>query len=132
MCDVVNAEELRKRFDALADEWLRHCNSVVLSSTDAQRLNHQSYRELVKLGKSAVPLIVEHLAKDDARWDVRLWEHLLEDVTEVQMIPDRGHYRPTEVRKQCLEWWNRERDEWIKKYCSGQVTASGKQTVEKP
>ena len=127
-------DELRKKFRRISADWEQHCCSRRLSSLYTDFLEHTSYQELVQLGKPAIPLIMECYEKDD--WGTTLrasfWVFAVEDITGVQMIPDRNHYSPVDVKKRCLEWWDREREEWIKEYCSGPTDVTPKQATANP
>lgn len=92
---------IRDKFEPLANQWVRHCKSVVLSSNIKDYLDHPSYRELVSLGTEAVPCIMDRYREDD----FTPWGFLLDDVTGLGMIEDRRRFKPAEVKQRWLVWW---------------------------
>jgi hypothetical protein len=88
-------------FNALATEWAQHCDRVSFSSKISSYLDHPSYRSIVALGEPAIPLIVERYRQDDLPWGFALQE-----ITGVKMIEDPGSFKPKEVKRRWLEWWD--------------------------
>ena len=67
-----------QHFDDLANQWNMHNATVASSSDRGSVLNHQSYRELVRLGRDVIPLIMERYAKDRNG----LWHKLLDEIVK--------------------------------------------------
>jgi hypothetical protein len=104
-------DEFEKRFAALADKWLEW-SEWTGPSLDFF-LNRPEYRELVKLGKPAVPLIMELYSKDDfLQTDPRYWEFVLDEITGLKIVGDPATFDPKKVRRRYLEWWAKEKDRW--------------------
>ena len=94
--------EIAERFRALTDEWEAHRQSVLFSSKIRDTLNHPAYRALVDLGDPALPLIIERY-----RTDSLPWAFVLQEITGVRMIDDPGSFRPDELRRRWIDWWER-------------------------
>jgi hypothetical protein len=94
---------LETKFETLAAEWSRHCESVLASSNMADYLRHPAYAELAKLGPGAVPLIMKRFDKDE----FLPWEFVLQEITGIQRIADPGNFSPREVRQAWVEWWQK-------------------------
>ena len=92
--------EPAKRVDALAREWAEHCRAVWFSSDMRRYLDHPSYRELIGLGRAAVPAIIEHYRHDELPW-----EFVLQEITGLRFIEDPDAYSPAEVKDRWLRWW---------------------------
>jgi hypothetical protein len=93
------------RFAALSGEWADHCRKTSASSNLEDYLRHPSYRGLIDLGPAAVPLIMGRYASDE----VCPWEFVLEGITGVRFIEDRGSIAWDEVTKKRLAWWEKEK-----------------------
>ena len=80
------------------------------SSRIADYLNHPAYHELVKLGQPAIPFIMDRYVKSQGEgiFDPRFWEFVLDAITGLNMIGDRGRYSPAIVREKYITWWQRE------------------------
>lgn len=96
--------DVSKHFNALAQQWSDHCQSVALSSNINDYLNTPSYHELVKLGSPAIPLIMERYRTDNLPWGF-----VLDEITGLHMIEDRNHFSPPEIKKRWLDWWDKQR-----------------------
>jgi hypothetical protein len=104
---------LRKKFNALADEWKQHCDRISMSSSEKDYLDHPSYHRLVKLGKPAVPLIMERYSSPT--WEQDMWwgGHLLDDITDLQMVENRLGYNFSVIHYNYLTWWAKEKDRYM-------------------
>jgi hypothetical protein len=103
---------VEKKFNELATAWEEHCDEVSFSSNTAHYLNHASYRELVKLGRPAIPFIMERYRKGGPHGvGNAFWEFLLDDITGLNMIGDRGDFNRVVVREKYLKWWQMEQRE---------------------
>jgi hypothetical protein len=89
-------------FYALATQWGLHCEQGHSTIEDDLGL---PYYGLVRLGKEAVPLIIERFQREDWDNDARPWELVLDEITGLQMVDDRRAYSPQIVRQRYLEWW---------------------------
>jgi hypothetical protein len=79
---------IAERFNALADRWQEHADSVWYSSSMKDYLDHPAYRELVALGLPAIPFIVGRYQQDDLPWGFALQE-----ITGVKIIEDPNTFK---------------------------------------
>lgn len=93
-------EEISLKFNALAEQWAKHCQSVMLSSNINDYLNHPSYAQLVALGKPALPLIMRRYQTDNLPW-----AFVLDDITGFNWITDRNRFSPKALKERWLRWW---------------------------
>lgn len=77
-----------QRFYKLASEWSTHQAALPAASGDHERFNHHSYRELVSLGHTIVPWIMERYAGDrTGHWHVLLNEIVRHQKTDDSTAP---------------------------------------------
>jgi hypothetical protein len=109
-------EEIADNFEDIALRWEQHCRERMPSSNFADRLETPAYEDLVQLGRPAVPLIFKRWGyhDDDEKRPVPWmeqpvpWYFALDDITGVQMIPDRmAAFSPREVKDKWLDWWEK-------------------------
>ena len=65
------AVSLQETFDALAARWQRETGHH--SSTDV-KIAHPAYREIVRMGEAAIPMILRELERTRAQWFQALFE----------------------------------------------------------
>lgn len=94
--------ELGERVKTLAEAWEAHRQSVIFSSNIKDTLDCPAYPSLVALGEPAVPFIIERYRTDDLPWGF-----VLQDITGVRMIDNPRAFRPDEVRRRWIEWWEK-------------------------
>lgn len=94
---------LTAQFNDLAHQWSEHCKRVALSSNIKDRLDAPAYRGLVKLGKPAIPLIIDRYRMDDLPW-----AFVLDEITGLHSIEDPNRFSPPKLRRRWLEWWDNE------------------------
>jgi hypothetical protein len=68
---VLSDDELRRRFDLLADDWER---AVAYLSDSTLREAHPAYRAIVALGPAVVPLLLADLERTHRHWFAALAE----------------------------------------------------------
>lgn len=73
-----------ERFDRLVDQWKAHQIIVVISPNREDHLNDESYWELVRMGRAAIPLIMGRYAEDRDG----LWHMLLNAIVREQSFGD--------------------------------------------
>ncbi len=75
----------RERFQELADQWE---NETVLLSNSGRATEHPAHREIVSMGESAVPLILERMQSQGGHWF-----HALREITSASPVKpdDRGN-----------------------------------------
>ena len=93
-----------QQFNILADQWSENCKRVMFSSNIHDYLNDRSYRELVNLGASAIPYIMERYRTDNLPW-----EFVLDDITGLHFIKDPDNFSPEEIKKHYFHWWSMQR-----------------------
>ena len=98
------------KFRSLSHAWDLHCDRRRNSSSTDDFLNCKPYRELVKMGKPAVPFIMEAYGREDY-WerDGKLWECVLDDISGLNVVGDHGGWNRENVRDRYLSWWDNER-----------------------
>ena len=86
----------RERFVELADQWE---NETVFYSNSTQIIQHPAYREIVSMGESAVPLILERMRETGRHWD-----HALGDITGTNPVKRSDWGNIPAVQSSWLEW----------------------------
>lgn len=94
----LKADQLRAQFSVLAEQWRR--DTVHLSRT-SQKIAHLAYQEIIGMGESAVPLLLEELRDRPSHWFVAL-----KTMTGVNPVPAGAN--PVLAREAWLEWGRRE------------------------
>ena len=56
---------LRKRFNALADEWIA---ATRLSSSVVETCMHPAYQQIIGLGPAVLPLVLEDMEQGELHW----------------------------------------------------------------
>ena len=92
-------EELRETFKRLADEWE---NDTILLSFSSQAAEHPAHREIVSMGKSAVPLILERIQTHGGHWF-----HTLREITNANPVQPADRGRVEAMKASWLEWGER-------------------------
>jgi hypothetical protein len=86
----------REKFDRLARRWRRE-TAVLSSSMDIAM--HPAYQAIIGMGETAVPLILESLARRLEHW---FWA--LEAITQNNPVPRRFRGNIEEMMRAWLEW----------------------------
>ena len=97
----LDEDEDRKLFEKHVRAWDVHCESNIFSSNINDSLDHDSYRDLVKMGQVIVPWVIVRYEKDVSP----RWGFLLEDITHEGIIENRNSFSPADMQQQWLEWW---------------------------
>lgn len=98
--------EIRKKFDALFSEWEKVIQDpkIQLSSRPQDYIDNKAYREIVRLGRDALPFIIEKLEEG-----VFFLNQAIVEITGVEMesILDKEKRFPSEQEKSQLliRWW---------------------------
>ena len=92
-------EELREIFERLAEEWE---NDTIFLSFSGQAAEHPAHREIVNLGKSAVPLVLERMRSHGGHWF-----HTLREITNADPVPPADRGRVEAMKASWLEWGER-------------------------
>ncbi len=108
--DTTTHAALAAKFRSLNRAWDLHCERRINCSSADDFLNCKPYRALVKMGKPALPFIMEAYTRDDY-WerDGKLWECVLDDITGLNIVGDRGGWNRDNARDRYLNWWEKER-----------------------
>lgn len=102
--------EVREKFDALFAEWEKIIRDpkIRLSSRPQDYVDNEPYREIVKLGKDALPFIMEKLEQG-----VFFMNQAVVNITGVKMeeIISKERRFPSEQEKSDLlvKWWRSQR-----------------------
>lgn len=89
----------RQRFQQLAELWE---NDTILLSFSSQAAEHPAYREIVSMGNSAVPLILERVPAHGGHWF-----HALREITNANPVPPADRGRVEAMKSSWLEWGKR-------------------------
>lgn len=101
-------------FDTLAGAWAKHCWRHSTSSIMDDYLNCSAYRKLVKLGRRAIPQIMDRYESETYEgpdYDIRDWGFLLDDITGQETF-DHKAFNVRDVRHRYLEWWGKEKGKY--------------------
>ena len=89
-------ETVEQRFRFLADTWER---DVAYLSSAAARLNHPAYREIVKLGKDVIPLMLRDMEDKHTHWFFAL-----EEITGADPVPESDAGNIPKIVQAWLGW----------------------------
>ena len=92
-------EEFSETFERLADEWE---NDTILLSFSSQAAEHSAHQEIVSMGESAVPLILERIQTHGGHWF-----HTLREITNVNPVQPGDRGRVEVMKVSWLEWGER-------------------------
>jgi hypothetical protein len=87
---------LEARFRALADEWRRETGML---SSISKKVQHPAYRQIIALGRPAVPLILHELRDRPAHWFAAL-----QAITGETPVAAPEAADPRKVRQAWLDW----------------------------
>ena len=103
---MVKKKEIQERFNSLFAKWeaVIQDPKVQLSSRPQDYINNEPYREIVKLGKEALPFVIEKLEQG-----VFFLNQAVVDISGVRMEEIIGKEHPflSEQKKSNLivKWW---------------------------
>ena len=90
--------EPEARFNELAGQWLKdaafHSNPAIIA-------RHPAYREIIAMGKQAIPFILEEMAQKRSRPH---WFQALHDITGMTPAPEEVRGKVEEVAAAWLKW----------------------------
>ena len=89
----------RKHFEELADKWEK---DTILLSFSSQAAEHPAHQEIVSMGKSAVPLILERMQAYGGHWF-----HTLREITNANPVQPADRGRVEAMKASWLEWGER-------------------------
>jgi hypothetical protein len=99
-------KSIKEKFDAIFAEWEKVIQNprIRLSSRPQDYLDNKPYREIVRLGKDALPFIIEKLEEG-----VFFLNQAVVDITGIEMeeiVGEERHF-PSEQEKSALlvNWW---------------------------
>jgi hypothetical protein len=96
---LATSESLESKFNACAEVWraqTRHMSSIT------KMTSHPAYREIIKMGEAAVPLILRELANRPDHWFAALHE-----ITGHDPVPKNSQGRLGEMTESWLDWGRR-------------------------
>jgi hypothetical protein len=91
-----SAEDLAKRFAALAATWREDTKFSSRPGRDAQ---HPAYQEIIAMGEKAVPLLLADLEKDPDHWFIALYR-----ITGANPVPDEHAGKLKEMAAAWIAW----------------------------
>ena len=86
----------RQRFTQLADQWERE---TVFMSNPARAAKHPAHREIVSMGESAVPLLLERMQAQGGHWD-----YALADITGADPVKRSDWGNIAAIQASWLKW----------------------------
>ena len=86
----------RERFRELADQW--EIETVLLSNSQ-QAAEHPAHREILSMGESAVPLILERMQSQGGHWF-----HALREITNANPVKPEDRGNVGAMQAAWLEW----------------------------
>jgi len=89
-------QELRQRFDRLAEQWREDCKH---SSFVTDRAMHPAYQQIIGMGRDALPLILEDLQRKPDHW---FWA--LRAITGEDPVPPESKGKLREMTAAWLKW----------------------------
>jgi hypothetical protein len=88
--------ETRKRFEQLALKWRKETS---FHSSIDKKIFHPAYREIVEMGDSVVPFLLQDLAKKPDHWF-----EALSEITGENPIPEEASGIMDDMAKAWLDW----------------------------
>ena len=89
----------RERFRELADRWQKE---TFFHSNSALKIAHPAFQEIVNMGPSIVPLILERMRSQGGHWF-----EALQQLTGARPVPPESRGRIKEMTQAWLEWGER-------------------------
>ena len=93
-----DAKDLASRFESLRQSWHREYGA---SSSFRKITSCHSYREIVRMGKDALPFIFEDLRR---RPEPDYWFEALAEITQVNPVAPEDKGYPRRMAKAWLKW----------------------------
>ena len=93
------SDTLQERFLQLAGEWQK---AVSNSSSLTAIASHPKYRQIINLGKDAVPFLLIDLERNN-----RFWFPALHEITGIQPFDRSDYGNPKRMTKAWIQWGKR-------------------------
>lgn len=97
-------ESLAEQFHRLAAAWHQ---AVAHHSSSRIRYNHPAYREIIRLGPAAIPLLLHDLETKRRHWFVAL-----EEITGVNPVPEGDRGVIDKMAEAWLRWGKENGYQW--------------------
>jgi hypothetical protein len=104
--NVPKDSDIENELDNLILQWdkcIRETPSLRFSSNTYHYLSCQAYKDIVKLGRLALPSLIERMRKGDPI----LW-HAVKDITNVNLDTKPSGQSLQELTQVYIEWWDQE------------------------
>jgi hypothetical protein len=88
--------ELERRFRKLAKRWQQDTKHW---SVAARKAEHEAYREIIEMGRPAIPLLLAELRRRPAHWFIALQE-----ITKADPISEESEGDVAAMARAWLEW----------------------------
>ena len=98
-CGNLDERRIKNRFAELVEEWRRGTGGL---SSPRAIASHPAYQEIIRIGKTALPLIFQEL-QENGGW----WYPALRTLTGQNPVPEGAKGRPSLSREAWLEWGRR-------------------------
>jgi hypothetical protein len=89
-------KEIKKKFSNLVNQW---CNEAGFISSTDEAVIHPAYQQIIGMGESVLPLLLEELTKRSGRW---FWA--LRSITGENPVPENHRGRTKEMIKDWIDW----------------------------
>lgn len=90
--------ELRVKFDELAAQWMRETRFM---SSTTEIIAHPAYHEIIQMGMSALPWIIQALRERKGHW---YW--VIQDITGENPVPVGEVGNHESMTRHWLAWWD--------------------------
>lgn len=112
--------QMKRKFVILYNQWQNYINKpeIKISSRSQDYTNCKPYKEIVKLGKPALPYLIEKLKEGE----LTLWKegqfflwYAIRDITGVDLSKKYKSFSEQEIAKKYIYWWEQHKNEWVVK-----------------
>jgi hypothetical protein len=100
------SKPLEQQFRSLASSW-KQAESASVSSSLSDLFSHPAYRQIIAIGKEAVPLLLAELEREPD-W----WFAALKELTGADPVPPASRGNLAEMTTAWLKWGRAEGYHW--------------------
>ena len=98
------SRESERRFLALVSQWKRDRGPY---SSSAKLADHPAYRQIIALGKEAIPLLLRELEREPDHWF-----RALHALTGANPVPEASRGKIVEMAAAWLQWGRQQGWQW--------------------
>ncbi len=96
LAEAASPPDDQNRFRELVKQWKEGTGHL---SSAARMAKHPAYREIIRMGSAAVPLLLAELKRDPDFWFAALRE-----ITKENPVPERSAGKVKEMARAWMEW----------------------------